>query len=75
MPRQTNRVMQANLVSMEQFAFRSQRENETLSRIARQNLKDSMPLKTLTLIATVYLPATFVAVSIKLSPNLLKGNS
>ncbi|KAI9739968.1 MAG: hypothetical protein M1818_005024 [Claussenomyces sp. TS43310] len=59
--RETNRAMQLNLATLQHIAVQTQRENETLSRIAKQNRKDSMKLKALTLIATVYLPATLLA--------------
>ena len=54
--------MHRNLIAMEAIASQTQQENQTLASIAKQTQQDSIALKTLTLIATVYLPATFVAV-------------
>jgi Mg2+ and Co2+ transporter CorA len=54
--------MQSNLAAMQDIAMQNHRENEILGRIAKQTQKDSTALKTLTLIATIYLPATFIAV-------------
>ena len=47
---------------MERIAFENNKENRNLSQIAAQNQKDSRTLKTLTLIATMYLPASLIAV-------------
>ena len=47
---------------MKDVAIETKKENETLTRLAAQTANDSKTLKALTLIATIYLPATFLAV-------------
>lgn len=59
---ETNREMQANLARMQNIASENQRESEVLASIAKQGQKDSMTFKALTLIATIYLPASLAAV-------------
>jgi Mg2+ and Co2+ transporter CorA len=74
--RETNRAMQLNLIVLQTIATQSQGETEILSRVARQTQKDSITLKVLTLIATIYLPATLLAVCYpaSLSPTLLESH-
>lgn len=47
---------------MKDVAIETKKENEGLAKLAAQTAKDSKTLKTLTLIATIYLPAIFLAV-------------
>lgn len=53
--------MQVNLTMLQQIAAETHRENITLARIARQGQDDAKGVRTLTLIATIYLPASLVA--------------
>lgn len=53
--------MQVNLTLIQRSAPETHQENLTLASLAKQGRKDSETLKTLTLIATMYLPATLVA--------------
>lgn len=61
---QTNAAMQANLEMLKRIAFIAGEENQKLSKISSNTLKDSRTLKSLTTIATMYLPASLIAVSI-----------
>jgi hypothetical protein len=54
--------MQANLEVLKRIAFVSGEENRNLSKISAQNQADSHTLKALTTIATMYLPASLIAV-------------
>jgi Mg2+ and Co2+ transporter CorA len=54
--------MRGTLNAMQQIASQIQDQNTTLADIARQGEKDSRALKTLSVIATAYLPATLIAV-------------
>ncbi|KAI9775067.1 MAG: hypothetical protein M1839_001459 [Geoglossum umbratile] len=47
---------------MKDIAIATKRENEGVAKLALQMAKDSKALKALTLTATIYLPATFLAV-------------
>jgi len=61
---QTNAAMQANLEMLKRIAFIAGEENQKPSKISSNTLKDSRALKSLTTIATMYLPASLIAVSI-----------
>ncbi|KAI4186532.1 MAG: hypothetical protein LQ348_004206 [Seirophora lacunosa] len=39
----------------------TRRENETMAKLAEQNRRDSRALKALSVLGTLYLPATFIA--------------
>lgn len=54
--------MQASLATMVLLADQTCEENQLLTEVARQTQKDSKILKTLSLIATIYLPASVTAV-------------
>lgn len=54
--------MQTNLISLQNIAHSTRQENEMLHRITKQSQRDSMGVKALTMIATIYLPATLIAV-------------
>ena len=41
----------------------TKKENENMSRLTEQGRKDSISVRALTLVATFYLPGTFLAVS------------
>lgn len=45
----------------------TRRENETMAKLAEQNRRDSRALKALSVLGTLYLPATFIAVSVSMS--------
>jgi hypothetical protein len=60
---ETSRAIRENIVSLEAISLESHEESRVLRRIAQQTEKDSITLKTLTFIATVYLPASLIAVS------------
>lgn len=60
---QTNTAMQENLGVLKQIAFINGEENQKLSKISSHTLKDSNTLKALTTVATMYLPASLIAVS------------
>ena len=55
--------MQGNLHTLHVVASNIEHENAAMVNVAQQNQKDSVTLKTLTRVATVYLPATLLAVS------------
>ena len=55
-------AIQASLSTLQTIATQNLRENETLSRVAQQGQLDSKFLKVLTAIATIYLPASLIAV-------------
>jgi len=55
--------MQENLEILKRISFQSQQENKNLAKLAGQAQKDSRTLKALTLVATMYLTATFLAVN------------
>ena len=71
--RDTNRAMQATLDVLQNIAFQNQRENETLAKLALNGQSDSKTLKALTLIATMYLPASLIAVNMLDSSPLFTG--
>jgi len=56
-----NQTMQTNLSLIQHTATDTLHENSTMATIAKQSTKDSKRLQALTLIATLYLPATLVA--------------
>ena len=56
-------TMNQSLEALRGITYQTQKENNTLSRVALQTQKDSKALKALTTIATVYLPASLIAVS------------
>jgi hypothetical protein len=55
--------MQHNLDILQHIASQTYLENTTLTELARQGRKDSRTLKILSIVATIYLPASLVAVS------------
>lgn len=59
----TSNGIRDHVVSLQEIALRSHEESRIMGRIAQQTQKDSMTLKALTIIATVYLPASLIAVS------------
>jgi hypothetical protein len=65
--------MHENLNIMRHIASDSEQRNETLATLALQSQRDSKHLKALTQVATMYLPATLIAVSLRLSSAFL-GN-
>lgn len=59
----TKRVMEKSILKMENSTAESNETNRLLASLAKETSRDSIALKALTLIATVYLPATLCAVS------------
>jgi hypothetical protein len=59
----TSTAMQENLDILKRISFENVEENRNLAQIAAQSQKDSQTLKALTIIATMYLPASLIAVS------------
>ncbi|PMD49798.1 uncharacterized protein K444DRAFT_670634 [Hyaloscypha bicolor E] len=57
----TSQSIEKNIVALEHISTRSNETSQTLAKLARENNKGSLTLKTLTLIATIYLPATLSA--------------
>lgn len=55
--------MRTSLVALQSIAAQNHQENMILSTVAQQGHDDSRTLKVLTTIATMYLPASLVAVS------------
>lgn len=55
--------MQDNLNRLHMVASDIQHESATMVNVAQRTHKDSVALKTLTRVATIYLPATLIAVS------------
>lgn len=56
--------MSQSLDALRSIAWQSQQDGKTLAGLATQGRKDSQVLKALTTIATMYLPASSVAVSV-----------
>ena len=56
--------MQDHLDDLKRIAFQSNEESRGIAEISLQSQKDSRTLKALTYIATLYLPATLLAVRI-----------
>lgn len=56
-------AIRENVVALQAITFQSHKEGQVLGKIAQQSQKDSMAVKGLTFIATIYLPAALVAVS------------
>jgi hypothetical protein len=59
----TSHAIHENLAIVRQIAFQSDQRSETLATLAVQCQRDSKRLKALTQVATMYLPATLIAVS------------
>lgn len=55
--------MRESLDLLKHIGYETREENRNLSTIAGQNQKDSKAIKVLTIIATMYLPASLIAVS------------
>ncbi|KAL8689016.1 MAG: hypothetical protein Q9218_005214 [Villophora microphyllina] len=62
-------ALHKDIETMRDIAYHSKRENETLVKLAEQGRKDGRALKALSVLGTLYLPATFTAVCF--SPSLL----
>lgn len=60
--REIHIAIQSSLGALQTIASQSLQENEILSRVAQQGRFDSKILKVLTVITTVYLPASLIAV-------------
>ena len=60
----TDQGIQASLSALQSIAAQTHQENMTLLKISQQGQNDSRTLKVLTIIATMYLPASLIAVSI-----------
>ncbi|KAL8840332.1 MAG: hypothetical protein Q9170_001347 [Blastenia crenularia] len=54
-------ALHKDMESLRDIAHHTQRENEALVRLAEQSRKDGRALKALSVLGTLYLPATFVA--------------
>jgi hypothetical protein len=57
--------MQDNLSVLRSISFQAQKDQNLVGQLAVQGQKDSKSLRALTLIATMYLPATLLAVRTK----------
>jgi Mg2+ and Co2+ transporter CorA len=55
--------MRNNLDILQRTASQIHGDNATLTQLARQGHKDSRTLKILSIVATLYLPASLIAVS------------
>ena len=55
-------ALHRDIEALRDIANHSKRENETLVRLAEQSKKDGRALKALSVLGTLYLPATLVAV-------------
>ena len=55
-------ALHKDIEMLRDIANHSKRENETLVRLAAQSRKDGRSLKALSVLGTLYLPATFIAV-------------
>ncbi|KAL8995134.1 MAG: hypothetical protein Q9169_005077 [Polycauliona sp. 2 TL-2023] len=60
--RRTNTALQKDIESLRDIAHHTRRENEALVQLAEQSRNDGRALKALSVLGTLYLPATFVAV-------------
>jgi Mg2+ and Co2+ transporter CorA len=63
--------LQSNGRKMTEMTRLSQRENEMVLQLTQKASRDTDTVKTLTLMALVYLPASFVSVSLKSCPDTL----
>lgn len=59
----TSQALTGNVAVLGRIANDTKRENERMARISEQSSKDSRAMRVLTFVATLYLPATFMAVS------------
>lgn len=59
----TGKAMQDSLSTLHMVTSNIEHENATMANVAQQTQKDSVTLKSLTRVATFYLPATLLAVS------------
>lgn len=55
-------ALHKDIESLRDIAYHTRRENEALVRLAEQSRNDGRALKALSVLGTLYLPATFVAV-------------
>ena len=55
-------ALHKDIETLRDIAYHSKRENETLVRLAEQSRRDGRALKALSVLGTLYLPATLVAV-------------
>jgi Mg2+ and Co2+ transporter CorA len=62
MLQETNESIKANLEITRHITAGIRQENTTLTAIAQQGQEDSRTLKVLGIVATIYLPATLIAV-------------
>ena len=60
---QCNQALKTDVALMRSIAAAAKNENERLINITEQTRRDSKSLKALTVVATMYLPASLVAVS------------
>jgi Mg2+ and Co2+ transporter CorA len=54
--------MRESLEILKHISLQGREENAKLTKVSTQSYKDSRMLKALTIVATMYLPATFLAV-------------
>jgi Mg2+ and Co2+ transporter CorA len=62
MLQETNESIRANLEMTQRITSAIKQENTTLTAIGQQGQEDSRTLKVLSILATIYLPATLIAV-------------
>jgi len=55
-------ALHKDIETLRDIAYHAKRENETLVKLAEQSRKDGRALKALSVLGTLYLPATFIAV-------------
>ena len=61
--RESTKALESSLFLLRGIAAATQTESESMSKLAKEGRKDSTRLRTLTYIATIYLPPTLIAVS------------
>ena len=61
-------ALHKDIETLRDLAYHSKRESESLVKLAEQSRKDGRALKALSVLGTLYLPATLVAVSTNSKP-------
>jgi len=67
----TNQAMYDHLTVLRTLSFKTQQEQSLLGQLAIQGQRDSKSVKALTLIATMYLPMSMLAVSNRLVVSII----
>ena len=58
-------ALQKEIETLRDIAYHSRRDNDALVRLAEQSRRDGRAVKALSVLGTLYLPATFIAVGLQ----------